>query len=465
MNCYEQLNPSPAVQAIQFTQTSYYKSEPETFVTGGFLRPDEGFITVQCTGDGLVGANYSIIESDPGPFSVDHETGAISVTADLDYETMNFHQFHVHCLDIDQPSMTATAAVQVEVSSVNEYLPEIDPSSIQFPVFEDLESGTVIVSVLPDEIGRRTYSVSDDDAWPHGVTNARYTILEDSDDIEQYSLDPITGTLTLTGSLDVDIFQDGSHTSRVRINVCDDPAQFEICENLLVALTVISVNDNYPQFSQNHYEITVPVSLPVDSQIDLGISCTDLDQGTGRFEGIELEMPSSLWEVDSRAGLLTLKQSLNTLKSEFMLRCLDTEGIEDTATATVNVNYHPRLNQSVYNFSIERVVPPPEGVAIARVSAIDINGDNITFSLVGNSHFAINAGTGEVRQVDAIDESEGNLFQLTVIASDMTLTDSASVQIRIREKDDGDGTTAHYQSSFLHAITLLLAVLFSCMFV
>ncbi len=409
-------------------------------------------------------ANYSIIESDPGPFLIHHTTGAISVTADLDYETTDFYQFHVHCLDSDQPSLTSTATVQVEVSSVNEFFPTVSPPSLHISVHESMAPGTIIASVFPDSSGLETYAVDDEDAWPHGVTGVRYTILGSLEDVEQFSLDRTTGTLVLTGSLDADRFIDGIHTVNIRINVCDDETQALLCQNLLVNLALFSVNDNHPQFSREFYAGTVPVSLSVGSKVDLGISCTDLDQGIGRFEGMELVTPSSTWEIDSQEGILTLKRSLNTLLSMLTVRCFDTDDREDLTTVTVNVNYHPKLNQSVYNFTIKQVVPMPEGLSVGNVSAVDINGDNITFSLVGNRHFAIIPRTGEIKLLEAIDVSEGAVFQLTVMASDGMLTDIASVQVVIGT-DDGDTALTVSPSRVLPMVTLLISTLLWYLFV
>ncbi len=459
-------------QTLVFKEDNYRSSVPETFVEGGFLRPADGFIQVECieqSNGSPVNANYSIVESDPGPFSIHLKAGAISVTEDLDYEVINFYRFHVHCVESDQPSLNSTATVQIEVGSVNEYLPTISPSFHQLVVFEDLAPGTIIVSVLPDESGLKTYSVADDDAWPNGIGSVRYTVLEDpsgnSENAQQFSLDSVSaGSLKLTGSLDVDSFPGGVDTVRVRITVCDDETRSELCPNLLVTLQVFSVNDNFPEFSQSVYEGTVPVSLPLDSPVDFGISCTDLDQGAGGFQGIELESPSSIWEVDSGEATVILRQPLHSLMSVFTLRCFDTDGREDTATVIVNVNYHPKLSQSVYTFSMQRVIPPPRGLGIGNVSALDINGDTIMFSLNGSDHFAIDSETGEVKLLDIVDESEGNLFQLTVTASDGSLTDTASIRVEFKEEDDGDTGLILSPGGVLPVITLFLCVLISRLF-
>ncbi len=270
------------------------------------------------------------------------EDGNISVTADLDYEVKTFYTFHVRCRDNTETSLTDTATVVVVILPINEFVPRVDSTSITVFVFETLLPGTVLVSVLPDDSGIETYQVTDTDEG--GSETIQYSLTVDPEQVtpntELIDLDPDTGTLSLTGSLDVDN-TGGSDSVTVTMAVCDMDPSSALCPNVRVRILISPVNDNFPEFGQDVYEKSGPENRSVNSTVDLAIVCTDNDTFTGSLQGIELSnQDQSMWEVDSE-GILTLREPLNfedSQRHEFMIKCLDTGGREDEATVVITVS-------------------------------------------------------------------------------------------------------------------------------
>ena len=440
-----------------FTEDIYQALVPETFVDGDYLRPEDGFIHVGCLDpDTGLGRNvtYVITESDPGPFSLDNSTGSLSVTADLDYETNPLYTFHVRCSDIDFPSLTDTATVLIIIDSVNEYHPNVSPQSKQLFVLEDQAVGTVIASSLPDERGIVTYTVTDMDSGPHGIDSARYTLPENSTDNSEnapdFSLDFTTGALVLSGSLDVDNLPDAFDTVTLRLTVCDVEPPLQECPNLVVNVLVFSANDNSPQFSANTYEVSVPETTAVNSTLELQLLCTDADRGAGEFEGIELEnstMPS-IWDVNITHGTIILREQLDfevSDRHEFVVRCFDIGGREDFASVVINVepvnDLPPQFitgdvgqsGEASYRFSVDRI-DTADGYVVGQVQAVDNDteaGNELTYSIEGDSHFDINSATGEITLTDFIFAIEGSSFTLTVTVSDGDFNSTATVEVKV----------------------------------
>ena len=93
---------------------------------------------------------YNIVDSNPGPFHLNATTGRLSVTADLDYETMTSYSFAVACVNISDPNITGMGMVQIDILPVNEFEPVIMPRSFgTIRLFENAPVGTTIASTEP----------------------------------------------------------------------------------------------------------------------------------------------------------------------------------------------------------------------------------------------------------------------------------------------------------------------------
>ena len=439
-----------ASQSLQFSPSLSRASVPETFVRGGYPRPDEGFVVVMCIDSAGAPANdvtYSI-DGNPVPFDVDATTGSLSVTEDLDYETATSYSFAVICENASDPNITGTGMVQINILPVNEFEPVLSRNSFQTTIFESAAVGTTIAANEPGlsrpGVGPLRYTVTDGDDGPDG--NITFTLSEGSQDNTEnarfFDLNFITGSLVLRQRLDVDNIPNAFDRVALRITACDVYPPGEQCPNLLVDLIVFSANDNTPQFSADTYEVSYPESIPVGTLIITAI-CTDNDRGAGQFSGIEIYQPTSeLWQLpNSQNGTVFLNMSLDyetAQTHEFTLRCFDTGGRQDFATVTINVlpvnDAQPQFIQTSYTFTVNRISSPSNDVAIGRVTAVDHDRDTggvITYSVEDNENFRISSNDGRIFLVDFILVFEGSSFNLTVVADDGDFNATSLVYITV----------------------------------
>ncbi len=119
----------------------------------------------------------------------------------------------------------------------------------------------------------------------------------------------------------------------------------------------------------------------------------------------------------------------------------DGNGATDTATVTITVtgeNDAPELTLA------DAVDVAENTTAVATASAFDVDGDAITYSLSGDDAvlFAIDAN-GVLTFVDAPDfeapaDLDGdNVYDVTVTASDGSLSDSADIAVTVTDEDEG----------------------------
>ena len=325
---------------VQFTEEEYQAEVNETFVSGGYPRPSPGFITVSCTGG--INTTYSICVSEVFPFDIDSATGELSVTEDLDYDTgTTSYSFNVTCFEAFSSDVNDTATILVTLLPVNEFAPTAGASTVLVLVLEDTPIGTVIASnadTAPEGV-QDTYDITDDDAGPDGIL----TFTSDDIDTEFFTLDITTGSITLLRDLDLDNLTDTIPTSFiVSVTGCDILPPVVTCPNVAVRIFVSQVNEFQPQFSQDVYNASIAETASEGTEV-VDVSCTDGDVGVGAVGNIEFLNPSQqltdAFMIDSSTGSITLivvsYEAIPTY--EFMVRCVDTGGLESFANVSIDI--------------------------------------------------------------------------------------------------------------------------------
>ena len=409
----------------------------------GFLRPPDGFVQVFCRlepGGAPFNGTYMITGPNADPFSLDPITGALSVTEDLDYETQIFYSFDVSCISSTDPTVRDTAVVEITIESVNEFLPVITSSSpVLFVTFDETrEVGSIIVSRQPGE-GIVQYSVNDGDDGPHGNVTFTFDDVNDPNDEMHFNLNFLTGELTLKETIDIDR-EGGFEIFGLTITACDSFPPTDTCPNLQINIQITAGNDNIPRFSQSSYNIQTPESTPLNTTFSV-VECTDADVGAGEYEGIGFQNVTNpqTWTLvdDGDLQLIGQLDFETTQRYEFTLLCIDTGGLQDTATVTVNVSpvndVPPVFNITEYSFTASRL-SPLGNERVGQVTATDADlvvGNSITYSIQGDGNFAIDPDDGVITVSDYIFNFEGSSFELTVIASDGEFNATASVDIAV----------------------------------
>lgn len=150
---------------------------------------------------------------------------------------------------------------------MNDNPPEFESSTVRISVPENVELGTPLYAA----------NARDRDSGRSGIVHYRLASSSDSNGDSTatgsgtglFSIDSLTGHLTLTRHLDYETAQ--RHTLVV---TATDMGDIPLSSNLTIFVEVQDVNDNAPVFERNEYKTSVIESMPVNSQVR-GKKCYD----------------------------------------------------------------------------------------------------------------------------------------------------------------------------------------------
>lgn len=140
--------------------------------------------------------------------------------------------------------------VKIEIKDVNDNPPEFEANIVRIYVPENADVGVPLYSA----------HAKDKDSESNGMI--RYKIAINAQGL--FKIEPKTGDLTLTRHLDFETAQRHS-----LIITATDLGIPPLSANLTMLVEVQDINDNPPVFERNEYSLSVPESLPVNSQVSV----------------------------------------------------------------------------------------------------------------------------------------------------------------------------------------------------
>ncbi|XP_005719977.2 protocadherin-10-like [Pundamilia nyererei] len=261
-------------------------------------------------------------------FSLNNNTGEITVRGNIDYEENQAFEIRVQARDRGTPPRSAHGKVLVEVIDVNDNAPEISVSSIMSSVKEDAEIGTAVAMV----------TITDQDGGKNGLTNCK-----------------ITGSVPFKlksnyknyYSLLVDRLLDRETVSRYDIYiVATDEGTPSLSSTTVITIHVSDVNDNPPKFPNSPITLYVKENSPIGTTIHK-LTTTDLDLNENAKSMYHLISSSSktmqmasMVTVNSETGDIVSLHSFNyeELKTfHFKVQATDSGVPPLTSNVTVNI--------------------------------------------------------------------------------------------------------------------------------
>ncbi|XP_075631851.1 cadherin EGF LAG seven-pass G-type receptor 2 isoform X2 [Balearica regulorum gibbericeps] len=298
--------------------------------------------------------------------------------------------------------------------------PQFQPSSYQASVGENQPAGTPVTRVTavdPDEgeAGRLHYTMA---------------ALFDSRSDALFTMDPVTGAITTTATLDRE--SKSTHVFRVTAADHGTPRRSSMAT---LTVTVSDTNDHDPAFEQPEYRESVRENLEVGYEV-LTVRATDGDAGPNAnvlYRLLNAGGTNEVFEIDPRSGVIRTRGLVDreaVEAFELLVEAMD-QGQEPgprSATATVRIAVEDD-NDNAPQFSEKRYVAQvPEDVApnsaVLRVTATDCDkGSNalVHYSIIsGNTrgHFYIDAQTGVLDVVSPLDYEVSKEFTLRIRAQD-----------------------------------------------
>ena len=414
----------PANQAPEFAQDSYTATLAENAEAGSAV------VTVQATdanaGDTLT---YSIVSDNiPGlfvedtiidnspPFAIDANTGAITLTGALDFETATTHTFTIQVED--SAGLTDTATITINVTD----------SAIRGTDDDDRIGGTADADTIYGYGGDDfIYAQFGDDTLYGGTGD---DVLHGSGDND-----------TLYGGAGDDTLDGGAGLDTLYGGAGDDEFALDIHGLLQGHITDDSHADTLKDFGNGNDKIHIHVPASVVPSLDVTIS--SLEQLYSIFN---LRVEKGHIAVDGLVGNIddTAIENTAIYSGDVLLMVLE----DFTADLTLNmfdlshgiINRAPEFAQETYTATLAETAETGSAVVTVAATDADID-DTLTYSIIGGDGggdglFAIN-DDGEITLTGALDYETATSHNLTIKAQDKNGdTDTAKVVVHVTDAND-----------------------------
>lgn len=360
---------------------------------------------------------YHLVDDFEQTFVIDESTGEINTNAKLDREEISSYELIVEARDRGEPQLTGTATVLVTILDKNDNPPR----------FTRLFSVNVTEN---SEIGEFVIKITSSDLDVGQNANVTYSFTDNPG--HKFSIDPISGNVTVAGHLDREVQDE----YLLKVSAADRAWSAKTA----LTITIQDQNDNPPEFEEEAYHFHF---LELQRRMaHVGqVVATDRDkQGPNSVISYSLLHPSDLFTVDPATGDIYSKRTLQYKHSKqstspenvysFYVVAMD-NGKPPLSSKTlvyvsiVNANNHaPRFEQRSY------LLPVPEGYSsykkVSQLVATDgedygVNAE-VVYSVVagnGSDFFVVEPKSGWVYIKKNLAEFKvGTVFHLRVKATD-----------------------------------------------
>lgn len=174
-----------------------------------------------------------------GAFDIDRSSGSLVVARELDREVQSEYRLEVRALDTSASNnpQSSAVSVRVDVADVNDNAPRWAEDPVNIPIPEDTPVGSVVWN----------FTASDADAGSNG--EVRYSLVKQWPNTTRtpvFTVDPLTGTLTLNADLDYETLP--QYTLAVRATDQPSNKSERLSTSVTARVMVTDANDNAPVF-------------------------------------------------------------------------------------------------------------------------------------------------------------------------------------------------------------------------
>uniref|UniRef100_UPI0030F64C39 protocadherin beta-11 precursor n=1 Tax=Pan troglodytes TaxID=9598 RepID=UPI0030F64C39 len=406
----------------EFEQAFYEVKIPENSILGSLILTVSAWDLDSGTNGEICYTLSHASEDIRKTFEINQKSGDITLTAPLDFETIESYSIIIQATD--RGGLFGKSTVRIQVIDVNDNAPEITVSSITSPIPENTPETVVMVFSIQDidsgDNGRIVCSIPEDLPFVLKSSVENYYTLETERPLDRESTAEYNITITVT-DLGIPRLKTEHNTT----------------------VLVSDVNDNAPTFTQTSY--TLFVSENNSPALHIGsVSATDRDSGTNAQVNYSLLPPqdphlplASLVSINADNGHLFALRSLDyealqafefrvgatdrgspALSSEALVRVL----VLDANDNSPFVLYPLQNGSAPCTELVPRAAEP--GYLVTKVVAVDgDSGQNawLSYQLLKATEpglFCVWAHNGEVRTARLLSERDAAKHRLVVLVKD-----------------------------------------------
>ncbi|XP_007228061.2 protocadherin alpha-2 isoform X3 [Astyanax mexicanus] len=373
---------------------------------------------------------YSLVNRDSddknnGVFSINAETGEITVQGKIDFETQNAYEIHAQAKDKGLTPRSAHCKVLIEVIDINDNAPEITLTSQINEVMEDAKKGTTVALI----------TISDKDSGKNGIAYGR---------VVGYVPFKLQISYKTYYSIVVDGPLDREREAQYNVTIiATDEGSPPLSSTRVFTVQVSDVNDNAPHFPNPVVNVYVKENGP-KVQIIHTLSATDPDVGQNSkiiYELLDSPHKSSgvfsAVSINADNGEILGIQTFNHEEMKmFQFKVQATDSGVPPLSSNVSLNVFildendnspsilaPYSEQGSIN--TENIPYSAEtGYFVAKIRAVDADsGYNALLSYQisepkGNNLFRIGSSSGEIRTKRRMSDNDLKTHPLIILVSD-----------------------------------------------
>ncbi|KAI2798748.1 Cadherin EGF LAG seven-pass G-type receptor 2 [Blomia tropicalis] len=384
-------------------------------------------------------------------FAIDPVSGLVTTTTRLDREFMDVHYLRITVTDSHVPPHSASTTLQVNVLDENDHVPVFEHANYEWSLKESAPIGTTVLTVR----------ATDHDSGPN--SDIEYSLLNPTGSNEAFRIDPKQGVIVTRTSLDRERIDQYTLT----VQATDSgPIQSRKRSQTNVGIKILDENDNYPQFAERSYSVSVDEDINYASRpVIIRVVSHDADEGMNAAVRYSIigGNTAAVFQIDSLNGEVSVVGPLdyeNSRSYRLVIRAQDGGSPPRSNTTQLLVNVidkndnEPRFYTSVFQENVLENVPI--GTSVVRVQAYDADdGENSQLSyhiqmgkntmamdesLNSMMPIAIDPTTGWIVTTRELDREEASLYEFSVVARDagtpIQHTATASVIIRVQDLND-----------------------------
>ncbi|XP_070610011.1 cadherin-23 [Erythrolamprus reginae] len=388
---------------------------------------------------------------DPDRFSLDKDSGIITLVARLDFETTQRYTLTV--IARDGGGEETTGRVRINVLDVNDNVPTFQKDSYLGALRENEPSVTQVVRVR----------ASDEDSSPNNQIAYSIVYASAFKSYFDISLSEGYGVISVIRPLDYEQVANGVIYLIVMAKDAGIPA---LNSTVPITIEVFDENDNPPTFSKPSYVVTVMEDIMAGATV-LFLNATDFDRSReyGQESIIYSLEGSSHFRINARSGEITTTSLLDReAKSEYILIVRAVDGgvghNQKTGIATVNITLldindnYPVWKDEPYFINLVEMTPPNSDVTTVVAFDPDLaeNGSLVYNIRPPNKFYSLNSTTGKIRTTGVVldrenpNPQEAELMRKIVVSvtdrgrPPLRATSSATVFVNLLDLNDNDPT-------------------------
>ncbi len=387
--------------------------------------------------DGTDTVSYSLSDDAGGLFTIDPNTGVVTVAGAIDRETAASYDIEVTATSTDGSTSTQTFTISVN---------DLDEFDVSTPTDSNAAANSVAENAANGTAVGITATAADGDATNSTVT---YSLVDGSGDPVvggPFAVDPNTGVVSVADNTQLDYETATSHTIYIKATSADGS---DATQSFTINLTDADEGGVGAVSDSNVAGNAVNEDASVGTVVGITAVATDPD-GSDTVTYSLSDDAGGLFTIDANTGVVTVAAGLDAETAQnhsIEVTATSTDGSTSTQTFNIGVNDVDEFDISATSdndgtansVSESATVGTAVGVTALATDA-DVT-DSVTYSLSSNpgGFFAIDANTGVVTVANALDYETDTSHTIEVTStSDDGTTSTQTFTINVSDEDEAD---------------------------